>query len=65
MKVGDLVKCVINDYPHLGVVTKVNQREVSHIGKRMVMSTYMVLFATINRTRWCQDFELEVINESR
>ena len=61
MKVGDLVKCVINDYPHLGVITKVNQRDLSFYRS----NTYMVQFASINMTRWCQDFELEMISESR
>ena len=61
MKVGDLVKCMINDYPHTGVITKVNKRDLSFYKSH----TYMVQFATIDRTRWCQKFELEMISESR
>ena len=61
MKVGNLVKCVINDYPHLGVVTKVNERDLSLYKSH----TYWVYFSTISKTQWCQDFELEMISESR
>jgi hypothetical protein len=61
MKVGDLVKCMINDYPYTGVITKVNKRDLSFYKSH----TYMVQFATIDSARWCQNFELEVISESR
>ena len=57
MKVGDLVKHEHN----IGIITKINFRDLPFYKSH----TYMVQFATINSTRWCQDFELEVISESR
>ena len=61
MKVGDLVKCKYHEYSGVGVVTKVNERDLSFYKSH----TYWVYFSTISKTQWCQDFELEVISESR
>ena len=57
MKVGDLVKHEHN----IGIITKINFRDLPFYKSH----TYMVQFASINMTRWCQDFELEVISASR
>ena len=61
MKVGDLVRCKHHSHAGVGVITKVNERDLSFYKSH----TYMVLFSTINKIQWCQDFELEVLSESR
>ena len=59
LKVGTLIKG--KHIGWIGVIIKVNKRDLSFYKSH----TYMVLFSTINKIQWCQDFELEVISESR
>ena len=56
MQIGSLVK-MKRGYLGLGVVTEVNERNLSYYKSH----TYLVQWAVVNMKRWQQDFELEVL----
>jgi hypothetical protein len=59
MKVGDLVKCITAD-ERIGIITEISlPRKGGHV------YTVLVLVAGYNKSFPFQNYQLEVINESR